>query len=145
MKKQIHFLFIVIISLASIVLLNVGYIFFLVALLPSVVAYFVDTEPQKNIYKAVRSANLAGLVPLVFPLVSTRNPSAQLQVQMSDAEVWLQIYGAAAAGWVLLWVCSKTTYLFLLVFGETRVAMLERSQKELVKEWGEAILSQTPY
>lgn len=145
MKAKLHLIFIIILSIAGIVLLNVGYIFFLLAFLPSVTAYMIDGSPNKNVYKATRAFNIMGIAPVVFPLVEHKHPAAQLQVIMGDFGVWLQIYGVALAGCVLLKICGLVSYFLMIGIGDTRILVLEQAQKDLVKEWGDGIVQGVGY
>lgn len=139
MKNSLHQLVIIVGSVAGIVLLNVGFIFLLLGFLPTVVAYFVDETPHRDLYKTVRASNLAGMLPTLAEMTKSHYPGAALQVAMSDPKTWLMVYGSAALGWGLIWLCRWVAYLSMLATGEARIIMLEHAQKELIDEWGEEL------
>jgi len=146
MKQKLHLLGVVLGLLLGIVFLNAGFLLILLGLLPSVVAYFVDGSPRKDFYRAIRSCNLVGVLLCIAPLApSYPHLGAAMQVIMSDPQVWLIIYGAAAAGWVLVGFCRLTSYVMLLITGEARAAQLEKARADLVAEWGDAITQAKSY
>lgn len=143
--KFLRTLSIMLLSAAGIVLLNVGFIFVMLGLLPTVVAYFIDDTPGRNLYKTVRATNLAGIIPIIAPVIGHEYIGTILQQTMADPMVWLRVYGAAAAGWILIWVCRWLAYGVQMTTSEARIRILERTQKELVEEWGEDITHNVPY
>lgn len=145
MKGTLQLLIVIILSIGGILLLSVGYIFFLMAFLPSVIAWFIDGSAKKDTYKTILSANICGVSPYAFPLIGKSHPAATLQVMMVNETIWMHIAGAVLAGWALLKLCGIITYYVLVFLGETRVTLLERGQKDLVEEWGEAIVQASPY
>ncbi len=139
MKHTLHHLIIAVLSVLGIVLLNVGFIFLLLGFLPTLVAYFVDETPRKDLYKTVRATNLAGMLPALAAMTKTSYPGASLQIAMSNPNTWMMVYGSAAIGWVLIWLCRWIAYLSGLAAGEARIILLERAQEDLAEEWGDEL------
>lgn len=129
----------ILISLGLIVVLQVGFIFFLFALLPSLVAFMIDDGPSKHIYKTVFACNLAGMLPTLATLVQGRAGVAQLQSTMADPAVWVIAYGAAAGGWVLVWGCRAVAMMLVGVACENRIGAIEKAKRRMVEEWGAQI------
>ena len=139
MKKLLHHLFLVFLSIGALVLLNVGFIFLLVGFLPTVMAYLIDDDPQKNLYKCVRACNFAGMLPTLAGLIGRNYPGAALQVVMSDWMVWLMVFGGAFVGGTLIGICRFAAFVAISAGNQTRVLMLEQEQKEIEEEWGEDV------
>ena len=55
---------------------------------------------------------------------------------MSDVYVWLGIYGAAAAGWVLIWLFTHIAEFMLALMAGVRIRKLHAIQSRMVAEWG---------
>lgn len=139
MKRHMHNFLVVIGSFTLILLLKAGFLFFLMGLLPTLTAFLMDDTKNKDFYKSVRACNLAGMLPTLESMVGHQYPGAALQITMSDPMTWLLVYGAAATGWVLVWVCRWISYGFLMTTASTRLMLLERTKNQLVDEWGEEI------
>ncbi len=139
MKKLLRNVALVVVSIVGILLLKIGFIFLLVGLMPTVMAYMIDDDPKKNLYKCVRTCNLAGMLPTLFSLVNRSYPAASLQVVMSDPLIWLIVYGSAFGGWVLIWGCRSVAGLFIMGSNQARILILEQEKKALIEEWGEDV------
>lgn len=139
MSRALHHIIILILSVLTILVVNVGFLFFLIGFLPSVMAYFGDTSETKDLYKTVRAANIAGVLPVVAEMTKSPYPGASLQIVMGDPHIWMQVYGAAIGGWALIHICRWVSYFMMLATAESRRKTLIETQKALVEEWGEEI------
>lgn len=139
MNKKLHHAIVGLLAIAILLLLNVGFIFFLLGFLPTLVAYMVDDTPKKDLYKTVRACNFAGMLPTLVMLAEHEYPAAALQVTMSDPMVWLVVYGSAGLGWLLIAICRFVAYLLILTRNQARTMLLENTQEQLLKEWGDDI------
>ena len=113
-------------SLLFIVLLQYGFIFLLIALLPAIVAYFIDHTPGRAAFKVVVLCNVDAMRV------------------MGDPFVWLTVYGGAAIGWGLIFLCRFIARFFVVLYFEYQVVSLERFQKKLLSEWGDQIRGPAP-
>jgi hypothetical protein len=129
-----------------IVVLQFGFIFLLVALLPSMVAYFVDLDPQKSKFKVVFSCNLAATFPTLAPMFQAgiQLRRYDISVLTSNPDIWLIIYGGAAAGWCLLYLCNQLAYFVVGARNEYIIRNIEDEQKRLVSEWGVQVQGAPP-
>lgn len=128
----------IIVSLMLIVMLQFGFIFLLLALLPSIAAYFVDTDPSRPAFRTVFAANLAATLPSLTPMFKSGLKFKHYEVGgiIGDPKVWMLIYGSAAAGWCIIFICRQIARTMLAFQYEFRAASLERAQARLVDEWG---------
>lgn len=126
---------------ATVVLLNVGALFLILALMPSIVAYFVDIDPRKNAFKIVFSGNISAALPTLLPMVKATMNMRKFDISsaMQDPLVWLFIYLGAAAGWALIYLCKYVARFVVAMSFEYNIRSLENVQQMLIEEWGREI------
>lgn len=131
----------VVLSVVMIVFLRMGFIFILLALLPSITAHYIDRAPGRPTFKTVFACNLAAMLPWLVPMLLAGVQLRRYDVYetMSNVKVWLAVYGGAAAGWCVIYLCSFMSRFFVAALYEHRAAALEKFQKKLLEEWGDEI------
>jgi len=139
-----HKLFVPALCLAAVIfilVLQFGFIFLIIALLPTAVAYFIDHNNGKPAFRIVLLCNLAATLPSLFPMLraAMRMERPNVMETMSDPRVWLLIYSGAAAGWCLVYLCRFIGRFLIILYFEYQVNALERFQKRLLAEWSEQI------
>lgn len=139
MLKVIFVVLSIPISLVLIFTLQIGFLFIVLGLLPSAVAYFVDGFKGKPTFKCVLSCNLAGMVPTFSDVFRSDSVAASMQVMMGDYYIWFLALGGAACGYGLLIFTRIVTQIGMSIADQTRIDILIRKQKELVEEWGENV------
>lgn len=132
-------LIILVVSLAIIPYIRHGYVFLLAAMLPSAVALLVDRTWKKSQFKAVAAANFAGTFPTLVDLWQQDNTIDAMLNIVADPFVWLYSYGAAAAGWILVWAAPLFTLYFMELTTQFRLIRLKEDQRKLIDEWGPEI------
>lgn len=129
---------VIVLSIVGVFMLHIGYIFILLAMIPSFAAYYVDKGSSKSLFKTVAACNFSATIPAMAPMLSAsiHNAPYEITKTIADPFVWLFIYISAAAAWGLSFLCKIVArYVVVLVF-EYRIALLERAQKKLLEEWG---------
>lgn len=123
------------------ILLQASFLFILLALMPAIMAYFVDIEPGKNTFKVVLAGNLSASLPTLVPMINamTSNRKFDMSSVLMDPKVWLFIYMGAGVGWALIYLCKFISRFVVTVSFEYKVSSLENIQLMLVEEWGERI------
>lgn len=134
-KLRIALLYIACLVLA--VIFKGSFIFLLIGMLPSIVAYIADTTKEKEIYRCVLACNIAGILPYTWDVFSVSSDDS-LRV-ISDPNMWFGIYAFAGVGWLLVWLMPYLAELVTEFSYNSRVAKLEAMQKQLVAEWGPEI------
>ena len=121
--------------------LQSGFIFLIIALLPSAVGYFIDNDPDKSTFKVILACNLAGTLPTLMPMLHAgiRMESFDVMSVMTNPHVWLFAYAAAGMGWCLIYLCRFIARFFVIIYFDYQTASLERFQKKLLEEWGDQI------
>ncbi|MDX1975830.1 MAG: hypothetical protein SFT92_09190 [Rickettsiales bacterium] len=141
-KLRIWSLLFLALCLILVIVLRFGFLFMLLAMLPSIVAWFIDQTPKKQIFNTVFAANLAGTLSPMTPMVSSLLHLQDYDITplMKDPAVWLVIYASAAAGWGLVFFChSVARFIISLVYAYRAIA-LENKQELLIAEWGKEIV-----
>jgi hypothetical protein len=139
--KRMTMLFLLGLLGAAIVLLNAGFLFVLLALLPSIMAYFVDIDPRKHAFKIVFSGNISAALPTLMPMVKSAMSMRKFDIvaAMQDPKIWLFIYMGAGAGWALIYICKYVARFMVAMSFEYNIHSLENTQQMLVEEWGRDI------
>jgi len=140
MGKAIGPVFIVM-SVGLVVLLQFGFIFLMLAMLPSCVAFFIDRDKGRPTFKTVTACNFAAIVPSAAPMfqAAMHLRHYDVSVLMGDPSVWLFILSGAGAGWCLIYLCRFIARFVVTLMYEYNIVSLENFQKRLIEEWGQQI------
>ena len=124
-----------------ILVLKLGFIFLLIALLPSMAAYFVDEDSELTTFRTVFACNLAAIMPTITPIFISGLKFKNYDVSpiIGNPSIWLFIYSGAAIGWGIIHFGSQVARTILEVQYKFRAASLEKSQARLVEEWGDSV------
>lgn len=124
-----------------ILVLKLGFIFLLIALLPSMAAYFVDEDSELTTFRTIFACNLAAVMPTVTPMfiAGLKFKNYDIGSIIGNPSTWLFIYVGAAIGWVLINFGSHVARTILEVQYKFRASSLEKSQARLVEEWGDSV------
>ncbi len=132
-------LLLIISAISMVIFLQTSSILFIVGMLPSFVAYYVDVSKYRTTFHTVFAFNLSGVLPFICQLAYQGNNSGDMQMMLSDMEVLFIMYMSAAMGWILIWLTPKFSRFLIAGFNESQITRLETSQKRLIREWGEEI------
>ncbi len=110
---------------------------------PALAAALIDNRPGRHTSYCVMAANLAGIAPVLTALWLGGNSVALALMLISDVYVWLGMYGAAALGWLLIWLFSNVTEIMLALMASYRISKLHASQQEIVAEWGAGVTGES--
>jgi hypothetical protein len=133
-------------ALLIILLLKAGFIFLMLAFLPAIVAYYIDHDESRPIFKIVFTWNLAATLPTLIPLFKAgveMHPRGIIEL-MANPAVWLFVYGGAAVGWGVIFLCRLVAKLIVAVTYEYQLKHMETLQKRLLDEWGQHIKDSAP-
>ena len=110
---------------------------------PALVAALIDDRPGRHASSCVFAASLAGVVPVLASLWAGGNTVVAAMQLMSNVYVWLGMYGAAAVGWMLIWLWPVIVEVVLAVVASQRIRSLRAFQERLVEEWSETVAGAT--
>ena len=106
---------------------------------PALVAALIDDRPGRHASSCVFAASLAGVVPVLAALWAGGNTVVAAMRLMSDVYVWLGMYGAAAVGWMLIWLWPIIAEIVLAVVANHRIRSVRAFRERLVEEWSETV------
>src|SRR5436305_1903698 len=77
-----------------IVMLQFGFIFLLIALLPSVVAFYTNGDKNRATFKIVGACNVAATLPTLAPMLQASLNTRHYDIVsvMQDPKIWLFVY-----------------------------------------------------
>jgi hypothetical protein len=110
-----------------------------VGMVPTAVAYFVDTSREKGLGQVVLWLNFAGVLPALLRLWQSGHTVSNAMDIITQPIMLAVILFPAAIGWMLY------AYVPYLVIGvvrrkaETRIKTLEKYQQDLVEQWGVSV------
>ena len=114
----------------------------LVGMAPTAVAIFIDREPDKHAAISVAALNFAGLSPYLAEFILGSASFGRAIELVSNVFVLVVIYGAAAAGWVLVLILPPMAAILLGAATDSRIQHLRKEQGRLVEDWGNSVTGQ---
>jgi cell division protein FtsW (lipid II flippase) len=130
--------FITLISV-MLVVLKMGVIFCILALLPAIVAHYVDQTPTRYIFHTVLSCNLAAVLPFLGQILSSSSSDAEVLAVMSRGINWLIIYSAAGFGWILVFSAPAAAKSFINLLHKRQINKLDQTQRRILAQWGKEV------
>jgi len=121
---------------AVVIFLRTASIFCALALLPSIVVYYVDRTSSRYIFHTVFACNLAATLPALGHIVKNGVSDAEVQAVMSNGLNWIIIYGTAGFGWLLVYAAPIFSRGIINMMHQRQINQLERTQKRIISEWG---------
>ncbi len=116
-------------------------IVFAVGLLPTFVAYLIDSSDQKFGAFCVGGLNMCGVFPYVLKLWNENHTPAAAVDVITDVFTLFIMFTAAGFGWMIFLAIPPVIASFLSVMAQTRVKTLRTIQKEIMEEWGPEVAS----
>src|SRR4051812_23632705 len=110
-----------------------------VGMVPTLVAFIIDRDPEKTAPLTVGAMNIVGVMVPILQLWKSANTVQAAVIQLSHPLTLMMMYLAAAVGWGIYYGVPPAVAGFVTLRAENRIAKLEQEQKELVEEWGPEI------
>ena len=110
-----------------------------VGMLPSLASMFLNPMGVGARPATVSAMNLAGVIPFILKLWSTENDFQTSFEMVTDPQVIVIIYTAAAFGYLIDWLVSNLVASFLYQKGINRMKQIKKRQEYLVSQWGEGV------
>ncbi len=131
----------IIVVIMLIIMLQMGFVFLLLALLPSIAAYFVDTDGDRANFRTIFACNLAATIPSITPVFISGLKFKHYEVggMIANPQIWLFIYGGALLGWGGIYFARHIARIVLEIQYRLRIIALERSQAKILEEWGDNV------
>ncbi|MBK1842842.1 hypothetical protein JHL17_36160 [Azospirillum sp. YIM B02556] len=111
-------------------------ILFGIGMIPTIVAYVVDRDPDKSAPITVGGLNFCGCMPFAIDLWKHQHTIGAAAKIFADPLAWLVMYSAAAVGWGLYYGIPPLVAGMEITRAEKRVEVLKQKRVALVQEWG---------
>lgn len=134
-----------ILILTSLLVISVSFYAFLylmLSMLPTLVAYFNDRSTGKSASNTVGAFNFIGVMPSLFKIWRSGEASATVQGLITDPNIWLVCYGCASLGWLMVFFMPKLVSYIFTSRSDARINTLKKSQEKLLEEWGYEVKAQ---
>lgn len=113
-----------------------AFLYLILSMLPTLVAYFNDKSAGKSASNTVGAFNFMGVMPILFKIWNSGDVSTSVKGLITDPQVWLLGYGAASLGWLMVLFMPKLVSSIFTSRSDTRIQNLKKSQDKLVEDWG---------
>ncbi|CAO3357778.1 hypothetical protein [Azospirillum melinis] len=111
-------------------------ILFGIGMIPTIVAYVVDRDPDKSAPITVGGLNFCGCMPFAIDLWKHQHTLGAVAKILADPLSWLVMYSAAAVGWGIYYGIPPLVAGMEVSRAEKRVEVLKQKKVALVQEWG---------
>jgi hypothetical protein len=111
-------------------------------MIPTLVAWATDRDPDKTAAMTVGGLNFCGVVPYCIDLWKHHHTIGAATKMLSDPLTWLVMYGAAAVGWAFYFGIPPAVASMEMMRAETRMEEMRQKKAELVREWGPEVSEQ---
>lgn len=111
-------------------------ILFGVGMIPTIVAYIIDRDPDKSAPITVGGLNFCGCMPFAIDLWKHQHTIGAAAKIFADPLAWMVMYSAAAVGWGLYYGIPPLVAGMEVTRAEKRVDVLKQKKVALVQEWG---------
>lgn len=116
----------------------------LLGLVPTGVAWMVHRSPHRHQHLTTLFAfNLAGVMPYIVGVVAATDGTRKMMALLSDTNVYLAMWGAAALGYVVIMMAPHLAATILQFRGGDRLRLVRREQQRLINDWGSEVMGTT--
>lgn len=124
----------IIVALPTVMFLGFG-------MLPALVAGLVDRTEEKSATFCVGGLNFCGVFPYLLDLWFGDHSVGQATEMLTDVFILAVMYGGAGMGWMLYLSLPPVIASFIQVMSERRLEQLRKTQKSIIQEWGDEIIT----
>lgn len=138
------FTFVMICSILMTLLFKETVLLLTIGMIPTGVAYLIDTHPRRHATKTVAWANLAGALIVALELWKGEISLSSAIDLLQNPINWLIMLGSATIGWIIHWIVPLMVLRYLSLSMEMRRRTMREKQKEMEKEWGTQVRGKAP-
>ena len=109
------------------------------ALVPTVVARIVDSNPNRYLTFTVLGLNLVGSLYFVHQVLTKGNSLEVVAMVLQDSIGWLAALSGAGCGWLLFLAVPPLIAKMAEAQSGLRLRRVHRDQAQLINEWGEVV------
>lgn len=111
-------------------------IFFASAMLPSLIAFFLDKGKHKCASATICTFNLIGVLPYLIRLWKSPSIDSLAKLVIADVNSWMIVYGAALIGQLLYISLPLLIVKLYEAKNQVKINNLAKKCELLSKEWG---------
>ena len=115
-----------------------------IGMIPTLVAFFVDRDPERSQTAAIGAMNCAGVVPFVIDLWSRGQTMDNTFRILAEPATWLVMLGAAAIGQLIIFALPPAMAMLTLARAELRLKVLRHNLEQLKASWGPDVATTKP-
>ncbi len=112
-----------------------GFIFFSVAMLPTVVVSFIDRKEHKCASATICTFNLIGILPYISQFWSSSSMEESTRTLSGDISTWVVIYGSALVGQVVYWTLPAAIAKLYVLKSKVDISMMSTKREKLCADW----------
>lgn len=114
-------------------------ILFVVGMIPTFVAFFVDRDPRKRSGYSIGALNFAATLAFLIRLWVEGNAMNTTMQLLVNPTTLMIIYASAWVGWLIHSLIPPFISDFVKKNAEKRISRILKHQKKIIEEWGEAV------
>lgn len=139
MKKKSFGLFSFLIFISLSFIFKATFFLLFVALLPTIVMFFVERKTIRYLTFCIGTMNLMGTIPFVFMLWKNDRGIPYVLELLSIPKTWLIIYGGATIGLAIYSIMPSIVKFFRTSFLKNQLSFAEKEKQKILDEWGSKI------
>jgi hypothetical protein len=124
-----------IIAILVFVVSRYAFLFFLAAMLPTIIAMAVDKKDNRSLFAVICTFNLIGVIPYLSEMWHSANINVVAKWMIGDISTWLTVYFIAFIGQLLIWFLPGLVSILYKAKSKLQVDHLESQRKIVYDEW----------
>lgn len=144
LKINVKALFLLLLLIIFSILYLHSTILFVLGMLPTLVAFFVDKQVGKNKTFTIGSLNFAACFYYLTKVWSHAQPMEMAIDFITNPKTYVVIYSAAALGYLINYITTIIVASVLKQKSLIRLEKLEKAKKQLEERWGEKVNGDKP-
>ena len=112
-----------------------AFVFFIIAMIPAVLAAFFDNHENKSMSATICTFNLIGVLPYLFQLWGSANINVASKWILSDLETWITVYFLSFIGLLFIWLLPSLVAKLYTAKSKLEIENLEKELVSLNEEW----------
>lgn len=137
-KKTVGFRFILMLFLLA--LMSVMFLpttlLLAVGMLPTLVAFVIDTDPAKNKSFTIGAMNFAGCFPFLLGIWQSQDAMYAAISYLADPKTVVVMYSAALLGYMINWIVAIAISSLLVKRAQMRIKKIEEQKLAMEERWG---------
>lgn len=112
-----------------------AFIFFCIAMIPSVIASFIDRQYQSHMSSTICTFNLIGVLPYLSKFWNAPQIDVAARYISTDISSWVVIFGSALLGQILFWFLPPVVAKLYILKCKVEASLLKSTKEQICSEW----------